>query len=104
MMRPLHLPQDVEALAIIIDKSGSQLKTGNNEAELSLFHVADVVTRAVGVQPLHPEFAPKFMKTDAFTKVKANVMIAVESLGEGVLGYCVSILVVSCLISAAAKM
>jgi hypothetical protein len=80
--RPFRVWQDADSLAVVIDKSGSQLTGANTEAELSVYNVADVVNRVLGLQPVHPEFAPAFLKANAFTKVKANVLIAVESLGE----------------------
>jgi len=81
LLRPVEA-EDADSLAVVIDKSGSQLTGANTEAELSVYNVADVVNRVLGLQPVHPEFAPAFLKANAFTKVKANVLIAVESLGE----------------------
>eukprot|EP00455_Lapot_gusevi_P027881 TRINITY_DN2961_c0_g2_i1.p1 TRINITY_DN2961_c0_g2~~TRINITY_DN2961_c0_g2_i1.p1 ORF type:complete len:561 (+),score=210.15 TRINITY_DN2961_c0_g2_i1:61-1743(+) len=74
--------EDVDTLAVLIDKSNSQLVGASNEVDLPLYNVVDVVTRSLGVQPVHPDFAPAFLKADIFSKVKANLYFSVEALGE----------------------
>ena len=79
---PPHLPQDVDTLAIVVDRSKTQLKGASHEAELPVQHLADVATRVLGVQPVHPEYVPAFVEASPLAKVRANLLVAVESLGE----------------------
>ena len=88
-----HAVQDADALAIIIDMSGAHvMASAAAEGDLPLDRVADVATRALGVQPLQPHVAPPaFMKPTApfAPKAKANLIIALDSLGEGT--FCIAL-------------
>lgn len=53
------------------------------ETDLSLHTIADVAVRVLGVRPVHAGAAPSFLQSSPFVKVKANLLISVDSLSEG---------------------
>jgi hypothetical protein len=69
-------------LAIVIDRSRSQLSGSSQEAELPIGQLADVATRVLGVKPVHANTALPFVKASPLHKARANLIVAVETLGE----------------------
>ncbi len=73
-------------MAVFIDKSGTQLSgpVSSEESELPLGNVADIIQRTLGVDPVHPEFTAPLLKSNIFSKVKANLLMVIPSVDESI--------------------
>jgi hypothetical protein len=82
IVKPLNT-QETTAAVVFIDESSQYIKPKSLEETLPAVHIADVITRTLGLEPLNTAYTPRFVKSNFLRNARANALFSIEGLGEG---------------------
>jgi len=76
--------QNPDISMVLLDQTGTIAE--NYKEEISIYNVADMIGRSLGVSPIHKNFVSSdYIKSNFFHRPMANLLIELDSIGDRVL-------------------
>jgi len=85
ILKPTHY-QDPDISMVLLDQTGKILRNNKIQEEISIYNIADLIGRSLGVSPIHKDFvASDYIKSNFFNRPTANLLIELDSVGDRLL-------------------
>jgi len=85
ILKPIQY-QDPDISMVLLDQTNKILVNNNRNEEISIYNIADLIGRSLGVAPMNPTFvACDYIKSNFFNRPMANLLIEFDSIGDHVL-------------------
>jgi len=84
ILKPLGY-QNPDISIAVLDQTGKVLQNSPSK-EVSIYHIADMIGRGLGISPIHKDFvASDYIQSNFFNRPMANLLIELDSIGDNVL-------------------